>query len=160
MSYLSKEAGRYNASKFAFRATVVSPNFATGAGSIVVTAPDALADGLNLEPYALHTPLLVGNGSNQETVTPTAVAAGPGPYQYTVSASFSNLHFVNEQVGSGSAGLQEAVNLASQEGGGLVVIDNSYQGTSGMISGVYHPAGDNVALENVTAGTPAYTQLS
>ena len=79
-------------------------------------------------PLATNAPIIVGFGSNQETVTPTGVSgctAGQPLGSCQVTASFTLLHGPNEPVISGTYGIQEAINAANAVNGGEVWISNA-----------------------------------
>jgi hypothetical protein len=133
-SRLSRVAGRFVASVYNYPSTnnyVVTGNSSTGSASIVVqTASINLPDGRTIYPYNVTAPILVGSGSNQEQVTPTAVSncfnLATGAGTCTITASFSNTHSNGDPVQSATAGLAEAIYDAFNAGGGLVAIDNQW----------------------------------
>lgn len=104
----------------------------TGAYSIQVgNGAITLADGRRVQLFAntIIPPITVGSGTLQETVTPSATSGCTGintPIALqtlspcTLTATFSNAHGVGELVQSGDLGIQEALNDASNNGGGLV----------------------------------------
>lgn len=107
---------------------------ATGAGTLVLQfGVLTLGDGTPLSPLATTAPITVGTGSNQETVTPSAVSCStPAVYDTcSVTATFSNIHSVGEQIGSGTFGLIEAVN-ATHQYGGLVTVDGRWSFAGGL----------------------------
>ena len=120
---------------------------ATGAGSVTLeTGVVSLTDGYTNAPLATTAAVLVGSGSNQESVTPSAVTSVTStvPGQAGFTATFSNLHGTGDPVASATAGLQEAINQAHSDGGGTVIVDAGWAaagGTSGMISGATLPSG-------------------
>lgn len=135
---------------------------ATGAATLTVSYGTTTAgDGTVFAPLATNAPILVGNGSNQETVTPTAVSCST-PSQYdtcTVTATYTKTHGRGESIMSASMGLQEAINLQFAGGGGNVALDSAWQlqgGTTAMITaaaGFY-----NVSIQdNRATGTNFWT---
>ena len=126
---------------------VVTAPGATGSGSVTLTSGQmVLTDGTQAYPLATTAPVLVGSGSNQETVTPSAVSNPtsviPGLAGFT--ATFSNLHGTGDPVASATAGLQEAINDCHTNGGGTVIVDAAWAqagGTSGMIAAATIPSG-------------------
>lgn len=119
---------------------VLVGNQATGSQTITVDfGVCTTLDGRTFTPITTTTPITIGSGSNQETVTPTAVS-NPTPAIYgtcQVTASFSNLHGNGDPIASGTFGLIEAVNDAHILGG-LVGVDGrwvSAGGITGTITG-------------------------
>lgn len=115
---------------------VASGNAATGSGNTItlVTGQATRPDGQVFYPLATNAPITLGIGSNQETVTPTAVSncnlpptqtPGPGSPTCTVTANFTKLHGQQEPVSSGTFGLQEAIN-SSIAAGGVVLLSPSW----------------------------------
>lgn len=114
---------------------------ATGTATLTVSYGATTAgDGTVFAPLNVNASILVGNGSNQETVTPTAVScATPGQYDTcTFTASFTKTHGRGELVMSATDGFQEAVNIQQAGGGGYVGLDSAWTqmgGTTAMITG-------------------------
>ena len=123
-------------------------NSATGTGTITVRVESNIKtfDGRVFMPFATNAPIIVDSGTNQETVTPTAVSCGtptlPGTCQIT--ASFSNIHGTGSRIASGTFGLQEAINDANAQGGGTVWIDQAW-----VLAG-----GTTTIVKAVTSTTP------
>lgn len=139
-SNLSRVAGVYFSPAYSvgkWGASIVTGNTATGSQTIVICPWFVtLQDGRVIQPFSgansTFAPITVDIGSNSEVVTPTAssqIAApvgAPGAQPCaSVTASFSNTHggaggggVLN--VFSGDLGIQEAINDASLNGGGLV----------------------------------------
>lgn len=140
------QAGGVYAANFAYGQRQVAPlrviggPYAAGAATLTVDyGRTATLDGLNFNPLATNAPVLVGSGSYQETVTPTAVSCtSPAIYgtcQFT--ATFTYAHGTGDLVQSATAGLQEAINYAAGLGGGYVLVDRvwtSMGGTTAMIT--------------------------
>lgn len=161
MANRSRFAGMYNAGDYAYGISSKGPGTtgpalvvdtapsATGAGTItLVTGQTALTDGTLLFPLNINAPITIGSGTNAETVTPTAVSNATSPnYQNnpaSVTATFSNLHGIGDQVSSGTIGLQEAINAAAAAGGGVVLITSAWTqmgGTNAMIAAATWTAG-------------------
>ncbi len=125
-----------------FPALIVSSgNGVTGSSTItLVTGASVNSGGVSLNPVTTNTPITVGIGANAETVTPTAVSNcnlpaaftnGPAGPNCTITASFSNLHGPGEPVASGTYGLQEAINRAHGQGGGIALIDGAWRALGG-----------------------------
>ena len=167
-------AGRRIAAQYAYGfgsvpgAHVAIGNSATGSQTVTVCpAVRALADGrvVNLFQNGILNPVTFDLGTaSSETVTPTAVSiVSPGGLTVeadqncaAITGSFSFTHApsqFNGQVRSGTFGLQEAINDAAPVGG-LVVVDNTWQGTNANLSAAIPYA--NVALEDTRGGIPQY----
>jgi len=121
----SYEAGVYYAPSYKYRVEVYSGGAtAGGAYSIVLFAPTVtLSDGRVVNPFSTSNPITIGQGSNQETVTPSSVSGcGVGqPYRgCTITATFSNAHGKGDTITSGTSGWAEAVSDAANNGGGNV----------------------------------------
>lgn len=142
----SKFAGLINANTYAYGYYGITPlsvgigTTATGAGTITLAYGNIVTtDGVTVMPLATTAPIIVGVGSNAETVTPTAVSCST-PAQYNtcqVTATFANIHGVGDLVTTGTFGLIEAVN-ASHTFGGLVAVDGKWTaigGVTGTITG-------------------------
>lgn len=124
-----------------WKAIVVNGNLATGAQTVQVQYGQyTLPDGTLFNPFNVNAPITIGIGSNQETVTPSAVsgcavgAGNPLPSLCNVTATFSNTHGQGEPIFSGSFGLQEAINDAFLKGGGLATIDKAWGGTNATLT--------------------------
>jgi hypothetical protein len=140
-------AGLANAADYAYGVTAaVSPlrvdigNTATGAGTVTLAFGFVtLGDGTMLTPLSTTAPIVIGVGTNAETVTPSAVSCATPLIvdTCTVTATFSNLHGIGDLITSGTYGLVEAVN-AQHTLGGLVAIDGRWVqigGSTGTITG-------------------------
>ena len=134
-SALSRVAGRFVASNYNYPPTnayiVGGGTSATGSGSIqVATASIKLPDGRAIYPFNLFSPIIVGQGSTQELVTPTAISncynLSTGLGSCTVTATFTYAHGNGESIVSGTGGAAEAAYDAFLAGGGLVVVDGPW----------------------------------
>lgn len=104
----------------------------TGAYSIQLsTGAITLPDGrrVNIFSNTIIPSITVGQGTTQETVTPSSVSgctgvnvpiALGGISPCVITATFSNAHGIGELVTSGDNGIVEASNDAANNGGGLV----------------------------------------
>lgn len=114
----------------------------TGVSFTVQLGEVTLADGTVLTiPLSTSNPIIMGIGTNAETVTPSAVTnptpGAPGTASFT--ATTSNPHLAGDFIASGSVGVGEAVAAAHQAGGGVVVVDSNFVqagGTNSSITGV------------------------
>jgi hypothetical protein len=133
----SRVSGVFDSTRYAsWGMYIQSGNASTGSQSITVCpAMVALQDGRVIQPLApangVYAPVTVDAQSSAlvETVTPTAYSlvgpqTGTGNVPCaTITAAFANAHSASQstyQVISGDQGLQEAINDASLNGGGLV----------------------------------------
>jgi hypothetical protein len=139
-SKISRAVGFYDSVQYAqWGMYVLAGNSATGSQTITVCpAFQALPDGRLIQPLApantVFSPFTIDpQGSTSETLTPTAyslvTSTNGGVQCANVTASFSNTHaggsLNTSQVISGDQGIQEAINDASLNNGGMVrwVID-------------------------------------
>lgn len=147
--------------------TTTGGNTVTGSGTItLVNAFVTLTDGTTFCPLNVNAPVLVGNGSNQETVTPISVSCGiPNGNNATITAVFANLHGA-DNVASASYGLQEAINFRAASTGGGVVLSSGFVtagGTNATVTGsapypnvwLVDNRGDSVTSAPLL-GTPPY----
>lgn len=133
----SRAVGVFDSTKYnGWGAYILSGNLATGSQPITVCpAMVALPDGRVIQPMApannVYPPLTIDAQASSlvETVTPTAYSlvapvSGTGNVACAaITATFANLHsasYSTSQVISGDQGVQEAINDASLNGGGLV----------------------------------------
>ena len=131
--------------------TTTGGNTTTGSGTItLVNAFVTLTDGTVFCPLNTNAPVLVGNGSNQETVTPTAVSCGiPNGNNATITAVFANLHGA-DNVASATFGLQEAINFRAATVGGMVVLSPGFVTAGGTDSTVTSAAAfSNVSITDL-----------
>lgn len=117
-------------------------------GAVAVTT-----DGQSFFPLNTNAPTLVGSGSNQETVTPSAVsnATSPTPGLPTFTGTFTNIHGQGDPLASATFGLQEAIDYANDQGGGVVVIDAQWSragGTDAMVSAAVYPSPTIVSVQD------------
>lgn len=134
-SPFSKVGGIYDSTQYnKWGAFIAVGNTATGSQTVTVCpAFVTLPDGRQMTPFSTSIPLTFDPaGASAETVTPSAVSlvsVPPGLPNNSqgqcaaVTATFSNTHgasFNLSQVISGDQGIQEAVNDASSQGGGMV----------------------------------------
>lgn len=160
MANRSRFAGQINALDYYFGgpnpdacppALVISTgNAAAGAATVTLNnSYTSGTDGTNFAPLATTASVLVGSGSNQETVTPSAVSNSNVYNSGTVTATFSNAHGTGDLIASATCGLQEAINYASSVGGGVVIVDArwaSYGGTTAILNAATIPAGGAVTV--------------
>lgn len=135
-------AGVYDSTNYVFwGGEILSGNTATGSQTITVGTQNILPDGRFFQPllpangvFAAITIDMpgggLGNGGPAETVTPTAVSqvtcpasAPTNQFCYNVTASFTYTHGASlnlSQIQTGDQGIMEAINDASNNGGGMV----------------------------------------
>jgi hypothetical protein len=159
---LSKFAGIGNVGRYAYgynnnpSLRIAVGNTATGAASITVQTPYVTTqDNRTIFPLSTSAPITINPGmGNAETVTPSTVSScgsGANPGTCTVSATFTYTHGSNEPIYSGSYGAYEcAADLHSL--GGVCLIDGSFQGTAGNISGA-RGLFSNVSFVDLRQGT-------
>jgi hypothetical protein len=147
MAILSRFGGYVNAVEFAYGVVSAAPpplqviTGSTAAGTYTVTCQNQRAVANNAVSTAptTNTPILVGVGTNEETVTPTSVSLD-SLGNILITATFANAHSTGELVRSGTVGLQEALNYAASFGPGLgaeVIVDAGWAasgGTQAMIT--------------------------
>lgn len=158
MSLIPAFAGNYSALEYWFGGPqpycpppieILQGNVAVGAGTITVSANFTVTQGSTVfRPFVVGQTISVGLGTAQETVTITSVGAsalvGPGPsaYSITIGATFAQVHGYGDPVASVTFGLQEAINVANGNGGGLVTVTPTWftsGGTSAIIQAALVP---------------------
>lgn len=173
MSTPSHFAGFYNATEFAYGVNKTTPALLVIGGPNTTTGAQALQvafgytqcnDGTVFNPLNTNAPITVGGNSSTETVTPSAVSAStPTIYSSTsVTSTFANLHGNGDMVRTGTCGLQEALNYAGLNGGGIVVVDARWTqlgGTDAMIEAAAEVAGVSIQ-DNRTGGEPNDTTIT
>lgn len=91
----------------------------------------------SIQPLATNAPIRVGAGTTVDaSVTPSVVTVN-GDGSVTFTASYSNAHGNGTIIASASIGLQEALNDASKNGGGAVIVDGRWAqlgGTTALIT--------------------------
>jgi hypothetical protein len=88
-------------------------------------------NGRTFSPIAVGVPLTISDATS-ETVTPTAVVNAASGCSFT--ATLTNAHAAGALVGSGTFGLQEAIQDALVMGGGSVMVDPFWSGTDALLS--------------------------
>jgi hypothetical protein len=149
---------------------VVSGPTGAGTGTIQVTGSGGaspglftLQDGYQFQPLSTSASIKIDPGLGAaETVTPTAVSCGLnapfGPAACAVTATFANAHGPGSLVVSGTFGLQEAINDANAQGGGVVVVDINWAnagGTTATITGATNQS--TVGIEDARGSVAANT---
>jgi hypothetical protein len=164
MAVISTFGGLYSATAYAYGVIPTAPaplqiiTGSTVSGTFTITCqstPTAGNDGVKFNPTT-NTPILVGSGTSQETVTPTAVTLD-NLGNILITAAFANAHSAGDTVRSGTVGLQEAVNAAGAAGGGVVLLSApwaNYGGTSAMIAAAVVPVSVSI-VDNRTGGIQA-----
>lgn len=131
----SQIAGVYNSLSYNGTWSVkiaLGTNGLTGSQTITLAQPYAvLPDGRLFNPFSTTVPLTIGAGTSvSEVVTPSAVSGcggtfgsgnlGGGTSTCQITATFSNAHGVGEVITTGSQGIQDAIQDATNNGGGMV----------------------------------------
>lgn len=170
---LSRFAGQIRAIEFAYGGAfadapqalvVVSAPGVSGAQTLSVQGGYiVLTDGTVINPLATTAPIIIGSAANAETITPSAVTNNVQSNLYgataTVTATWVNAHYAGDRIGSGTVGLQEAINYASGIGGGEVLVDAKWYtngGTATILSAATVPA--TVSILDVTGGSPTMSK--
>src|SRR5580658_1686641 len=105
MGIISRFAGLIDAAAYAYGITPDAPapfqviSGSTTSGAYTLTCQNAKTSGpnaVNIVP-SITTPILVGAGSNQETVTPTSVTFD-GFGNILITATFANAHGAGDAV--------------------------------------------------------------
>lgn len=129
-NFVSYDVGVYSALAYQWQTNVFTGSATSGTFSITLyQAAFTTPDGRRYAPFANATlpPITIGSGANLETVTPSSssncatvntIAANQGVC--TLTATFSNPHGRGDFIISGDYGIQEAINDASNNGGGQV----------------------------------------
>lgn len=167
----SRFAGIVNAFEFAYGVNPNTPPLVVvGGGALaggtysvtIALGTIALSDGTVVQVLSITAPISIGEGSNAETVTPSAVSYGNdpvyGPVAY-ITATFSNAHGQGNQISSASFGLVEAVNWRHTLGG-VVVVDGEWAFAGGTTSTITSNKGyTNVCIvdNRGTASGAAYS---
>jgi hypothetical protein len=144
MGIISRFAGLIDAAAYAYGIVPDAPaplqviSGSTTSGTFTLTCQPQKTPNPNGVNCAVttNTPILVGNGTNYETVTPSGVSYD-GLGNVLITATFANAHSTGEQVRSGTVGLQEALNYAAGVGGGAIVLTTgwaTYGGTTAMLT--------------------------
>jgi hypothetical protein len=154
----SQSAGRFYATAYGKWTIYTVSNTNAGGGSVSV---DSAYPTLSSTEATIYGPfervplisILIDSGSQQETVSLTSVS-GCGfnaPYgQCTLFGTFTKTHGNGARITSGSLGLQDAINVATTAGGGVVVVDTAWAslgGTTAMITGSVQ-GNSNVSIED------------
>jgi hypothetical protein len=132
--YESYGQGVYSAPAYNYVTRVLGGG-ATAGGTFSITLYSSaitLPDGRRVAIFGNTTlpPITIGQGATLETVTPSSasncstVNTGVGSFQgatpCTLTATFTNAHGAGDLVQSGDYGIQEAINDAGNNGGGMV----------------------------------------
>lgn len=94
----------------------------------VPVATVAISGGPAFNPLSTDVPIEVTDGSQSESVTPSAVACTAGVC--SVTATFTHPHPGSYMLSSADAGLQEAVNWCDSHGGGIVIVGADFTGSA------------------------------
>lgn len=136
--------------------------FATAAGAATMSLSNCFvqqgANSVQQFPFATNVPVIVVDGVNTETVTPTTVTApavnsqgGPNAFACSITATFSNAHASGAKIVSADDGAMEAAN-AIKGTGGVVVLDPSFP--TGIAATGFAGGFTNVAFEDLRSGAP------
>jgi hypothetical protein len=109
---------------------VAAGSTTAGTYSITIQGPGSVTAGGNQSfvPFNPAVRITVGVGAVRETIKPTSVtgcAVGQAVNPCVVTATFAFAHGAGTPIVSGSCGFDEANLVASQNGGGIVLMDNN-----------------------------------
>ena len=126
-STLSRVAGVYDAKNYSYWSGVIDNSTSVPAASpatfVLRQGTVSLPDGRTIVPYFVGEIVNVGAGTTQEVVTLTAVSGcflNAPVDSCTISGNTSNAHGRGDLITSGTAGIGEAVQDASNNGGNSV----------------------------------------
>ena len=141
-----------------YQSAVYTGNTTTGPTFIVAQPVTVnLSNGLTTIPFMPNTPISVDRGAaNVETITPTVSNCFPGSISCTLAATFTQKHVAGEPLTSGTFGLQEAINAATANQTGTVIIDNTWRGPAGTALIVAASGSVNVVIEDTRSGYPVW----
>src|SRR5277367_630946 len=151
MAVISTFAGRTSANAYAYGINSTAPqSLLVLAGSSATSASYTLTcqPQKSVNPNMAScvptttTPIIVGQGSVTETVTPSAVSTD-GLGNILITATFTYGHQAGDVVRSGTVGLQEAINGAQGAGGGIVILTAGWTrlgGTTAMVEAATVPS--------------------
>lgn len=116
---------------------VTQGNGATGASTLTVAQCQiTVGGGVPVSPFNTNAPITVLDGTNNETVTPTAVSPVNVGNGCQITASFTYVHGTGAMIISGTYGLQEAINfIHTSQNGGIVIVSSNFPGSVSMITG-------------------------
>ena len=128
----SFSVGEFYAPAYNYQTSVYSGGSTTsGAYTINVFTPQVmLPDHRAVTVFSTATAFTIGQGSSQETVTPTTVSgctAGQPNRNCAITATFSNAHGKGDIIQSSTNGYAEALLDAANQGGGKVFFVGSEQ---------------------------------
>jgi hypothetical protein len=105
-----------------------------------------------LDPFNVNASVLVTDSTPGNTETAAFISQNLNGGLCILSLAVAHPH-VSYHLSSGTFGLQEAINDATQNGGGNIVLDTRWHGNTGMITGA---AGNvTVAIQDNRSGAPA-----
>lgn len=168
----SRSAGVFYAASYGKWVAHTGTNTAASPGAIVadvgLPTSSGSSDARQFNPFqgsfpkgGGFVPLLVDVGSAQESVTPTATGGCTTPQNQsssgslcTLTGTFAQAHGANAYITSATFGLQEAINDAAQSGGGVVVVDSGWLGTTAQLLAASVAA--NVTILDYRNGAPSF----
>jgi hypothetical protein len=122
---------RYDPAAFAaWRFTAITSVAAPGPAVVRVAQVRAsIVGGPSFEPLGQLIPIKVLDGTRSEVIIPSATSCSAGACQLT--ADWREAHQRRFELASGDFGLQEAVDYATDHGGGLVTVGPGFAGAAG-----------------------------
>lgn len=144
----------YNASDYASWQLSLAGAVSAGAQSVQLSSGSVTIEGRRVSPLAAGAPCLIDNLTLAETVSPTSLQnpGGTGHPPTFMLATFASAHSAGALVRSSTFGLQEAVNDANNNGGGLVIIDDTWTGPAGASVIALIAGSSDVAIQDNRAG--------
>jgi hypothetical protein len=157
-SFAQNISGHVKASQFNNWRVAGSANLAVGANPQVSISPCSVTGGgLNFNALTASTPIKIYDPNNpaiDEVLTPTSVVTGS-----TCTATFTtaNAHTTPWNIGSGTGGLQEAINAAAQTGVmNVVELDSLWHQFNGTASTIHAAVGSPyLSLQDATVSPNA-----
>jgi hypothetical protein len=167
-SQLSFTAGKYVAKQFGKWHLFIAPGSsitATGSQTFLASAAqDETPDGIVFVPFVVNGIINVGTGttldqvtiSNVSGCTPGLALPGATPTCAITATSFANSHYAGEPITSADSGIWEAMNYASEAGGGQVSFLVDCGQITLSLTGLTTTSGCYVPKQFYSSGASAY----
>ena len=167
-SQLSFTGGKFVAGQFGKWHLYLAPGSsitATGSQTFLASAAqDETPDGVVFVPFVVNGIINVGTGTTLDTVTISAVSGctpgvalpGTTPTCAITATSFSNSHYGSEPITSADSGIWEAMNYASEAGGGQVHFLVDCGQITLSLTGLTTTSGCEVPKQFYSSGASAY----
>lgn len=131
---------------------------AAGAVTVTVSAPTAritASGGGQFNPFVANSTVILDAGVSAVVETDTIATASctpPTTCSFTTTTTYA--HTGRFTINSGTYGLQEALDVAVQSGGGVVFVPPTYPGTTAMITGLLRGAATVLVVDRRSTITP------